>query len=274
MFKWGKPGFKKTKTFVQGHIERNWRNANKRVHVRLVPEQNSLLQIQLSVEGVDSWIHELHLIKQPITVFTWSHLGLVIGFLFIGVTLCVYVQTDLTGTSILPMEELTLWDIDALVESDSARLYSEGWLHSQPLLMRSTPMLLTRLGGLPHDNLVPMCNWHSSFIQAGVWRGSKQPSRVCGMLGRRWMNEYSCHPRWWGQTPTTARQRKPQMKQRAADFKNLREFGARKWNVLPSARAEGIGQEGMFNILTPHFDQFDRFNIIEIFHCCNREEEI
>lgn len=44
--------------------------------------------------------------------------------------------------------------------------------------------------------------------------------------------------------------------------------------MLRAAGAEGIGQGGMLKILTLHFDQFDRFNIIEIFHCCNREAEI
>lgn len=44
--------------------------------------------------------------------------------------------------------------------------------------------------------------------------------------------------------------------------------------MLHFARAERIGQEGVLRILTPHFDQFDGLNIIEILHCFSREEEI
>ena len=36
--------------------------------------------------------------------------------------------------------------------------------------------------------------------------------------------------------------------------------------MLHFARAEGIGREGALRILTLHFDQFDAFNITEIFH--------
>lgn len=133
-----KPGFKKTKSFVQGHIDRNQQNRDKRVHVRLVPKQNSSFRFTL-VWRAQIYECELHLTEQDMTIFIWPHLGLVIGFLFICVPLHMCVQTDLSGTFILHVEEPRLWDIKALVESDSAKLYSECWLHRQPLLMRSHP---------------------------------------------------------------------------------------------------------------------------------------
>lgn len=78
----------------------------------------------------------------------------------------------------------------------------------------------------------------------------------------------------WQPTPAGEMQQTLQIRGHASGFKNLREFRACKEHVLYSAGAEGTGQEGTLRILTLPCDQFDGFNIIDIFHCFSGEEEI
>lgn len=112
----------------------------------------------------------------------------------------------------------------------------------------------------------------TAVFQAGVRRRSKRQWKVCGEPGGRGSPPGALLSPV--QTEVSTYSNKPCKSGAGIGLQNPQGVYGQQIHCAPFARAEGSGQEGALKSLPLHFDQFDRFNMIEIFHCFSRDEEI